>query len=245
MAGGDWGDSRDPGGPSHYRGPPLARSRLRPIGRGGSPGYSRVDPALLRVGFQPRAVAPRPWPACGSSPGSMASFTVWSIASKLFQTSTEPILTTWRHSFHGRHRRLRHTWTVCNWTFRCRAAAAAAERTHRRHCSTRRARGDDGDYYFPTSSVLGNIDASCRCPMFGLRLGADRPSPQRARAWFPLLLSGRQSSALVILETPDFKSTIATCKRRLPFWLWRSGHSFLPRCLQSGGRARRALLAQT
>ena len=34
-------------------------------------------------------------------PGSMASFTVWSIASKLFQTSTEPILTTWRHWFMG------------------------------------------------------------------------------------------------------------------------------------------------
>jgi signal transduction histidine kinase len=33
--------------------------------------------------------------------GSMASFTVWSIASKLFQTSTEPILTTWRHWFMG------------------------------------------------------------------------------------------------------------------------------------------------
>ena len=34
-------------------------------------------------------------------PGSMASFSVWIIASKLFQTSTEPILTTWQHWFIG------------------------------------------------------------------------------------------------------------------------------------------------
>jgi signal transduction histidine kinase len=34
-------------------------------------------------------------------PGSMASFTVWTIASKLFQTPTEPILTTWQHWFMG------------------------------------------------------------------------------------------------------------------------------------------------
>jgi signal transduction histidine kinase len=34
-------------------------------------------------------------------PGAMASFAVWIVASKLFQTSAEPILTTWRHWFIG------------------------------------------------------------------------------------------------------------------------------------------------
>jgi signal transduction histidine kinase len=34
-------------------------------------------------------------------PGSIASFTVWIVPAKLFQTSTEPILTTWQHWFMG------------------------------------------------------------------------------------------------------------------------------------------------
>jgi hypothetical protein len=126
MASGDWCDSRDPCSPSHHRGPPLARSRLRPIRRGGSPGYSRIDSALLRFGFQPRSVAPRAWPPCGSSPRKYGliyrvEHCVQAI-SKLNGADPDHLAAL----VHGRHRRLRDTWTVCDWAFRCRAAPAAA-----------------------------------------------------------------------------------------------------------------------
>jgi hypothetical protein len=40
------------------RDPPLGGHRLGPMQRGRSPSHSRIDPALLRCGFQPRWAAP-------------------------------------------------------------------------------------------------------------------------------------------------------------------------------------------